>query len=61
MYSLTARAVEQPADVMLTGWDCYDIRLGSANTFFAGFDEGLDAVRVTLGLGDVVTCVADYT
>jgi hypothetical protein len=61
-YNLTASAVTTPADVFLTGWDCYDIRQGRNDTMFAGFEEGLDgSVRVALTLGDVVTCVADWT
>jgi hypothetical protein len=59
-YNLTQTAVATPADLTLKGWSCNDIRQGIVGTF-AGFDNGSNPPRVTLGLGDEVTCVADYT
>jgi hypothetical protein len=59
-YSLFQTALTTPSDLPPVVWDCYDISSGNSRGF-AGFDPDVTPETVTLGLGDVVTCVADYT
>jgi hypothetical protein len=59
-YRLSQQALTTPADVTLKSWACYDTSGGSSSTLFAGLNTAATPITLLLGLGDVVTCVADY-